>query len=103
MPLVPLCMSLCLCWSLRKLYADGLSELVILSLTALPFWLGDVVTLTPPMATLPLTIPCPFCAASVFTRSSVVALVSLSCFSFLLPTDTMLPLHNVYWHRRCVC
>ena len=53
-------MSPSLYWLFCKLCADDSSEPVISSLTVLPFWLGDVATLTPPMATLPLTIPCPW-------------------------------------------
>src|SRR5260370_3682327 len=101
MHLVPLCMSLCSCWSFCKLCADGLSEPVISSLTALPSWLGDDVTQMLPTDTLPLTIPFPCYEASACIRSSVVGQDSLCCFCFLLPTHTMLPLHNACWHGPC--
>src|SRR5260370_42153949 len=98
MLLVPLCMNLCLCWSCCKLCADGLSEPVISSLTALPSWLGDGVTQMPPTDTLPLTILFLCCEASASTPSSVVVQDFLSSSYSLLPTHTMPPLHNPCWH-----
>src|SRR5438270_368081 len=91
---VPLCMSLSLCWSCCKLWADGLSEPVTLSLTALPSWPGDAVILMLPMGTLLLTILVRSCVVSGCTRSSVVVLAYLSCFYCHLPIHTMLPLRN---------
>ncbi len=49
-------MSHCLSWSLCKLSDDDSSELVILSLTVLPSWPGDVVIPMLPSGTLLLTI-----------------------------------------------
>src|SRR5579872_4910611 len=98
MLLVPLCMSLCLCWPCCKLCVDGSSEPVISSLTVLPFWHGVVVILMLPTGMLlPITL-FPSCEASACTPSSVVGLAYLFCFCFLLPTHTMPPLHNPCWH-----
>src|ERR1700704_747491 len=101
MLLVPLCMSLSLCWSCCKPCADGLSEPAISSLTVLPSWPGDAAILMLPMDTLLLTIPCPVYEPSACIRSSVVGLAYLCCFCFLPPIHTMLPLHNACWHGPC--
>src|SRR5260370_33112216 len=98
MLLVPLCMSLCLCWLCCKLSDNGSSEPVISSLTAFPSWLGDGVTQMPPTDTLPLTILFPSCEASGSIPSSVAGLACLCCFCFLLPIHTMPLLHNPCWH-----
>src|SRR5437879_1539866 len=103
MPLVPLCTSPSSCSPLDKPSSDASLEPVISLLTVPPSWPGDGVTQMPPMDTLLLTIPFLFYEAFACTPSSVVALAYLSCFCSLLPTHTMLLLHNACWHGLCAC
>src|SRR5437660_9234764 len=98
MLLVPLYMSPSLCSSSCKPSDLDSSEPVISLLTVPPSWPGDGVTQMLPTDTLLPIILFPFCGASAYTPSSVVVLVSLSSFCFLLPIHTMPLLHNPCWH-----
>src|SRR5438874_5696097 len=97
-----LCMSHCLSWSLCKLSDDDSSELVILSLTVLPSWPGDVVIPMLPSGTLLLTILVLSYEASGCILSSVAVLACLSSFCSLLLMRMMPRLQNSCWPGRCV-
>src|SRR5437667_9520833 len=79
----------------------GSLGLVISLLIALLSWRGDAVIPMPPSDTLLLTILALFCEASDCIPSSVVVPACLSSFFSLLPTHTMLLLHNGCWHVPC--